>query len=450
MITRFRKFFFEDERTSRLSKNIFYSFGIKGYALFIQLALVPISLEYLDNAHYGVWLVLLSFLDWIGYMDIGIGHGLRNRLSVALAENHRVLARTLVSTAYAIVLIIFGGFILLFNLVHPLVDWQAALNTTFSDRNELDHTVLAVLIIFSVRHILSLITGVIYAKQQPAINSFMGPLGSTVSLAAIVLFSPWLQGSFFRIAMVLSVSPLVVMLIFTLVLFAGRYRDVRPSVRLIDFSYARSLFGLGLSFFIIQISMLILFSSANMVITRFFGPEEVTTYNIAFRYFTILIMVNGMITLPYWSTFTEAYVKKDMDWIRKSIRKLNLFSLVLVTSLLISWAVSDHAVRFWVGDRVSIPSSLKLALVVNITIQLLAAPYNIFINGVSKIRLQLYVAIISILITIPLSVFFIQVLGTGPSGVVMAMICSTLPGGILWRIQYEKIINGRAMGIWDK
>ena len=33
-------------------------------------------------------------------------------------------------------------------------------------------------------------------------------------------------------------------------------------------------------------------------------------------------------------------------------------------------------------------------------------PYNIFINGVSKIRLQLYVAILSIVITIPLAIFF--------------------------------------------
>jgi len=56
---------------------------------------------------------------------------------------------------------------------------------------------------------------------------------------------------------------------------------------------------------------------------------------------------------------------------------------------------------------------------------------------------------LSIIITIPLAIFFSKTLNIGPSGVVLAMICSTLPSGILWRIQYHKIINNKATGIWN-
>jgi O-antigen/teichoic acid export membrane protein len=186
-----------------------------------------------------------------------------------------------------------------------------------------------------------------------------------------------------------------------------------------------------------------------MVLTQLFGPEEVTVYNIAYRYFTIGILINGIITLPYWSSFTEAFFKKEIDWIRTSIKKLNLISYMLIGGQLILLLIADEVIKLWVGDQIKIPLIMKIMLTLYVSIQLLAVPYNIFINGVSKIRLQLYVALLSIVITIPLSIFFCKTLDIGPSGVILAMLCSTLPGGILWWIQYHKLINGKATGIWN-
>ena len=442
-------FFFGDKRSSRLSKNILYSFIFKGYAMFIQFALVPITLNYLDKFNYGIWLVLAAILEWFSYFDIGIGHGLRNKLSEALASDDLTLAKIFTSTSYALVTIIFTGFILIFVLINPYLDWASILNVSSSQAVELSEVVLFVFIFFCIRFILSLITPVIYAKQDPALNSFMGPLGSTLSLGAVILLSKFVTGSLFWIAMIFSASPLLIMILFSFILYAKRYHDIVPSIKFVKFQYSYKLLGLGINFFIIHISMLVLFSSANIVITQLYGPEEVTVYNIAHRYFTIGVMISGMVTLPYWSTFTEAYFKNDIPWIRKSIRKLNLVSLLLISGLVLSFILSNFLIDFWVGDTIKVPTLMKISLSVNVAIQLLAAPYNIFINGVSKVKLQLFMSILSIVITIPLALFFSVTLNAGPSGVVLAMICSTLPSGILWRIQYHKIISGKASGIWN-
>jgi O-antigen/teichoic acid export membrane protein len=438
------------QRTRKASKNIILSFLLKGYAMIIQFALVPFTLGYLDKFNYGIWLILVSVFEWFSYFDIGVGHGLRNKLAEALAKDDVPLSRTLVSTAYALISIIFISITILFALASPFINWTAVLNTPAEAVLHLSEMIFFVFAFFCLRFILSLITPILYAKQEPGINSIMGPLGSTLSFVGIILLAQVVKGSLFWASMIFSVVPALVMLTFSVVLFSTRYKTIAPSFKLVDFRYSKDLLGLGVNFFIIQISMLILFSTASLIITQFFGPEAVTDYNIAHKYFTSAILINGIITLTYWSPFTEAFVKKDFGWIKTSIRRLNMMGAMLIAGVIVSYFLSDFLIAWWVGKSIVISTTMKITLCVLVIIQVAASPYNIFINGASKVRLQLYVSIISIIITIPLSFLFCRRLDFGPSGVVMAMICSTLPGAILWRIQSQKLINGTATGIWDK
>jgi O-antigen/teichoic acid export membrane protein len=417
--------------------------------MFIQFALVPITLEYLNKLQYGIWLVLASILEWFAYFDIGVGHGLRNKLAEAIATNDFKLAKIFTSTAYALITIIFTGFIFIFAVVNPFLDWSTILNVSEQQSAELSNVVFFVFAFFCIRFILSLINSIIFANQDPALRNVMGPLGSTLSLILIVVLSKYVSGSLFWISIIFSGAPLLVMLVASLILFSTRYKAMSPSIKFVDFGYSGKLLGLGVGFFIIQVSMVVLFSSANLVLTQLYGPEEVTVYNIANKYFTIGILVNGIITLPYWSSFTETYVKKDFEWIRASIKKLNLISYLLVAGQILLMLLADQIIFLWVGEGFAIPFLMKLTFTIYVSIQLLAAPYNIFINGVSKIRLQLFMSIFSIVITIPLAIFFSKTLNIGPSGVVLAMICSTLPSGILWWTQYHKIMGGTAKGIWN-
>ncbi|HCW07928.1 MAG TPA: hypothetical protein DGG95_11260 [Cytophagales bacterium] len=443
-------YFFGDKRSSKAAKNIIYSFLIKGYAMFIQFALVPITLGYLDKFHYGIWLVISSILEWFSYFDIGVGHGLRNKLAEALAVNDLKLAKTYTSTAYALLTIIFTSIILIFTAVNPFLNWSSILNVSASESAVLSEVVFFVFTFFCVRFILALITSVVFANQDPAIRNLLGPLGSTLSLIAIILLKKYVAGSLFWIAMIFSWSPILVMLVVTIILFSTRYKAIRPQISHVDFSYSKKLLGLGISFFIIQISMLVLYSSANMILTQLYGPAEVTVYNIAYKYFTIGTLVNSLITLPYWSSFTDAYFKKDFDWVRSSMKKLSSMSWMLIGGQVLLLLLADKIIYLWVGDVVTIPFTLKIVLTLHVVIQLWESPYIIFLNGVSRVRIQLYVAVLSIFLAIPLSIFLSKTLNFGPSGVVVSLICFSLPTAILMRIQYKKIMNNTATGLWNK
>ena len=73
-----------------------------------------------------------------------------------------------------------------------------------------------------------------------------------------------------------------------------------------------------------------------------------------------------------------------------------------------------------------------------------------FINGVGKVMLQTYCLVIGVVLFIPSIYFFLEYLQWGIEGVVMSMIIANFYSLIVAPIQYYKIINNKAHGIWNK
>ena len=89
-----------DDRSRLIRRNILFSFLIKGWSGVIQLLLVPVTLFCLGNYENGIWMTISSILLWVDSLDIGIGNGLRNKLSEQIANNDYEKARESVSSAF--------------------------------------------------------------------------------------------------------------------------------------------------------------------------------------------------------------------------------------------------------------------------------------------------------------------------------------------------------------
>ena len=96
----------------------------------IGLIFVPLLLNYLDAERYGIWLTLTSIVGWFTFFDAGLGNGLRNQLTKALANGDLQLGKELVSTTYAIISILFIGALLIFYCINPFLKWNQILNTS--------------------------------------------------------------------------------------------------------------------------------------------------------------------------------------------------------------------------------------------------------------------------------------------------------------------------------
>ncbi len=435
------RFFGGHARTTKANKNIIYSFLIKGLSIVCKFAMVPLTLHYLDKEKYGIWLTMASIVSWFSFFDIGIGNGLRNKLSEALAKGDTGLARIYVSTSYAFVAAIFLTLMLLFWIVNPLINWPRVINTSPGLAGELSKMILVVFSFFCLQFILNLIGNILFAHQESALTNLINPLGNLVSLTIIFILTLTVPSSLFWVSVVFSASPVLVLLIFNGLFLGWKYRDIAPRFRYIQFRHSKDLFGMGLQFFIIQIAFIVMYYSANIVLTKLFGPAEVTVYNIAYKYFTIALLINGIITATYWSAFTDAYVRQEWSWIRRTIRRMEKVTYLLMIMVVVSTFLANKLIGLWLHNAIQVPLSMQIILCVYTLISLIAAPQHIFLNGTGKVRLQLYTAIYSIIVTIPLALLFCKTLHLGPEGVILAMICTSLPVTLLYRVLYNKIIG---------
>lgn len=436
------------ERSIKAKKNIIVSFVIRGFSILISLLLVPMTIHYINPMRYGIWLTLSSIIGWFSFFDIGFGNGLRNKFAEAIAKGERELARTYVSTTYAILSIIIGIVLLLFFFINPFLNWAKILNTPEEMNKELGILALIVFVFFCIQFVLQLINTVLTADQKPAKASYFSLLGSIFSLGVIFILTKTTQGSLLYLGMALSFTPLIVVAVSSVWFYKREYKDYAPSFKFVKFSYAKDLMSLGIKFFFIQIAAVILYQTSNIIIAQLFGPTEVTPYNIAYKYFGTVTMIFSIIMVPFWSAYTEAYAKNDLLWIKKSIRKIGYIWLFLTLLALIMLIFSEEIYVLWVGNSIKVPFRLSLSLALYVIINAWCSIFSQFINGVGKIRLQLYSAMFAALVNIPLSIYLGKKIGI--SGVILSTCILSLISAVWVPIQYYKIINGRARGIWNK
>jgi Na+-driven multidrug efflux pump len=112
--------------------------------------------------------------------------------------------------------------------------------------------------------------------------------------------------------------------------------------------------------------------------------------------------------------------------------------------------ISAPVYRIWLHGRVEIPLYLTIIMGLYTIILAWNQIYVFFINGVGKIKLQLYMSFITTIINIPLSIYFAKTLNIGSTGIMIATCVCLFIGSVWVPIQYKKIINNKATGIWGK
>ncbi len=438
------------ELSIKVKKNILLSMVVRGISIVTSFLLVPLTLGYVGKTEYGLWLTISSIIGWLGYFDIGMGNGLRNKLTEALSTHATKEARGYLSTAYVSLGIIFGGLIIIFLVVNPFINWDNLLNAEGDLSSSLSLVVSVVMISFLLQFALKNINTLLIADQRPAISNSFLPVANIIILIIIFLLVHTTEGSLLKLCLVLSVIPLIVLGGATFYFFTRDYRHISPSFKFADMKYFRDITGLGFKFLIIQLAVLVIFSTDNFIITRILGPAEVTPYNIAYKYFSLVTMIFGIILQPIWSAYTHAYTRNNVGWIKGVTKKMitiwsGMFFLVLLMILF-----ANRFYHFWVGDLIKIPLLLSIGMALFV---LISTWNNIFvnlINATGKIKFQLYSSIVIAAVNIPLSIYFARNLHLGPSGVILATCVSLFPGVIINPFQYYLIVHNKARGIWNQ
>lgn len=445
-----KKYSSADTRSKKMYKNTVAMIGIRGISMILTLISAPIMLHHVDRADYGVLLTLTSIVGWVGYMDIGLGNGLRNKLPEFIANNDFNSAKKIVSSCYATLAIYVALIITVFLIISPFVDWLEVLNSPTSDAKEIRELTNVVFIAFCIQFLLGLLNSILFAYQMPAFQSLFTFAGQALALIALII-----QVFVFNITSVLQIGA-VNSIIPPLVLFCGSIRlfytklsKIAPSLKYVDLKSVSGILGLGMKFFVLQMITIVLFQANSIIIARVVNPEAVVEYNLAFKYVSLLTMIFTIVITPVWSATTDAYIRNDFTWIKKTISfslKVCIISIIIGILMLF---VSKFIYGIWLGkDAIDISYSTTGLILLYISFEMLYKVYGTIINGTGKVFAQMILTGIIAIIYIPLALLLGSLWGL--SGVLIANVIVFALNYIWAKMQCNKLINQTATGIWNK
>ena len=445
-----KKFIGTDSRSKKMYKNTVAMIGIRGVSMILTLISAPIMLHHVDRADYGVLLTLTSIVGWVGYMDVGLGNGLRNKLPEFLAKGDFHSAKKIVSSCYVTLAIYVALIIVIFLMVSPFVDWLGVLNSPTSDAGEIRGLTNVVFIAFCIQFLFGLINSILFAYQMPAFQSLFTFVGQFVALIALVIqVYVFDVTSVLQIGAVNSIIPPLVLFWGSIGLFRTKLKEIAPSFKLFEFKSVGSILSLGLKFFVLQMITIVLFQANSIIIARVVSPEAVVEYNLAFKYVSLLTMIFTIVITPVWSATTDAYVRKDFEWINKTLsfsRKGCIASIFIGVLMVLA---SKFVYGMWLGrGSIDINYSTTGLILLYISFEMLYKVYGTIINGTGKVFAQIILTGIIAIIYIPLAIFLGNLCGL--SGVLIANTIVFALNYVWSKLQCNKLINQTATGIWNK
>ena len=439
----------KNARSKKVIQNILASFFIKGWSGVMQLLLVPLTLACLSNYEYGVWMTISTMLVWIESMDIGLGNGMRNMLATYRAEGYDEKAKQVVSTCfYSLALFMLFVGIILYVIEH-YINFYAFLNVDANVVNNLSLVIQLSTIIVCATFVFKFIGNVYLALQLPAINNLLLVFGNTLSFVGIFVAKMLFEEvSLIAIAIISTLGPLLVFIISYPITFIKKYPELRPSIKCFKRDMLGDIFVLGLKFFVLQMASLVLFSTSNIIISRYIGPSSVAPYQVTQRYFNLVLVLFTIIVVPLWSATTDAYARKDYYWIQSCGKKgLQIVSVILVVLMVMS-VVAPYVYSIWTMGKIFVPKSLIWGMASYMLVTVFSLFYAHLLFGMGKVYVQMWVTLAEAIVFIPLAICGANFWGV--EGVLYALILVNMGCAVTNFYQFHLLSKGKARGIWNK
>jgi len=411
----------------------------KAVAVVASYIAVPMMIHYLGQEKFGIWSTLLSIISWIVFFDLGIGHGLRNKITESIARNAREEAARYIASGYTLIGLLALGLWIILMAVSFFIPWQIVFNTNMLPEGDLRLTMQLTASFILFNFWTGLITALLNAIQKSSLLALRQVISNVLVLALIWILSRTTTASLPLLGIAYGVSLVLANLLLS-GWFFQTYKDLKPHFS-IEKQHIHALLGAGSQFLIIQIGMLVIFTTDKLLITQLIGPASVTAYDVVFKLFGVLTFAHGLICFPLWSAYADAYHRGDMTWIRRMLKKQLWFFVALWFFVGAMVFLAKPIIALWIGTDIKVADSVVLMMGIFVLITAWNNIYAMFVNGIGAIKPQLYAIFFGMIVNIPLSIFFVRHMDMGVSGIVLGTIFSLLLGAIVLPIQVYRILR---------
>lgn len=432
-------------RYQRIAQSMLAAFASKGVALLVNFISVPLTINYLGAERYGVWVTLSTLLAWLQIADLGLGNGLTNAIANAYGQEDRRAAQRAVATTFWLLSSISVGIGILATSTWSFIHWQALFNVQSSAVAAEISMATAAAISFALLNIpLTCVDKVLGGYQKSAIAHYWTAIANIASLLAILLVTE-LEGGLLWLVVGYSGATVVVKASSAVWLFARAMPWLRPTLASVKRSEINKLARTGGIFFMIQIAVLLVTQTDNLIITHYLGAGHVAPYNVTWRLFMYATMPQMMVASALWPAYTEAFARKDGKWIRRAFQINLIGSLTISTLFSVILVLFGQLIIDWWAGPLAIPPTALLGWmgvwsVISTTMSVIAC----ILNASGQIRGQMIYGLLTAITNLWLSTLW--VIPYGITGVIAATVIAytlfnALPAIIETRLIIRKVGN---------
>jgi O-antigen/teichoic acid export membrane protein len=435
-------------KLNSLSRNIMLSATIKAFNILFVILIVRRSIDVLGVESYGIWTAIASISTWISLLDVGVGNGLRVELRRCFIEKDWREARTLMNTAYTFIGVLSVVVLGLFFLMWLYVDWVAFFNLKSYAVQNINLMVLIMVVGLILQLVFSLIQPVLNANLHSGVEgSFLAI--SNCLIFCYLLFSDKKDINLMQYAVLSAFLPVVAYLGFSIFYYVRYVPQLIPNFKETNFEKIKPILLVSGKFFFMQMSSVLMYQMTSFLIIRYFTPTEVAEYNVAFRYFNLFYIVFMTVLGPLWSLTTDAYLKGDIEWIIKTVKKYVALLTVVYLGLIIGYLIRDFAFKLWLKDVYVSP---KIAFYVALYMGVMSwnSIFLYVVTGAGKIQVQFMLALVTIVLYFPLTHFLVKILGWGIDGIFIGNIMILLMSSVFIPLQTYYLLKTDKKGIWAK
>lgn len=356
------------------------------------LLTVPITLAYLGEDLFGIWMVVTSVFGFLSFSDFGIGVGLRNTLIECLGKNDDVTPRKLIGNALFLLTglaFLMAGIVF---LIFPMLPWGDLIKC----KNPA-----------SVPHILPAMQSVILML------AFGLPVSQLLNISSAYQRGYWgylcyfigrILGFLFVIWCVASKKPLwllaggyvgfphFVMLIGWIVFFK-LFPFLRPWPVKLEKELVTRLFGIGFFVLLHHLSYALINTSAIIIIANTISAASSIPYSITQKLLGVSNVITASLFLGLSVAVGEAWHRKDFGWVRKTVRRTEkLTFLIGVLPLFVLLFFGRSIILYWTKSPLSVPSFQLLLICVLLSCALMIG--GIYANNLMAMNYVRFVALV--------------------------------------------------------
>ena len=377
-----------------------------------SFATVPLTLHYLGDERFGLWMTIGSLNALLAFADFGLGNGLLNAVAEASGRDDPAAIRRLVASAAAMLGTVALALLMLLVPAVLLFDWSSTFGLTDpAAMRELRPALL----VFAACFVLNVATGFIprtqLGLQMGFLNGIASAIGSLLGLAAVLLAIhqgaglPWLVAA-------LMGGPLLALVASGGWLFARQRRDLVPRRADVEAPSMARLARLGGLFFVLQIAAALAYASDNLVGARSAGAAAVGEFAVAAKLFSAVAIVVPIFLGPLWPAYGESIARGDIAWVRRTLLRASLSAglvsgLAAVALVLLFGPITE----LWLHRPAVASPALLWGLASWTLLNAVGMSIAMFLNGAHVVVAQVAIATIFALACLASKLYWVPRLG---------------------------------------